>query len=76
MLGEGGREWPRERRIRTLVGLEKNKETGWIDRLSWAGNVVAMRRGAWREQKLEEKRCTNTIYVEIVIDSTQEDTRR
>ena len=65
-----------ERRIRTLVGLEKNEVTGWIDRLRWAGNMVAMRREAWRERKLEEERCTNTIYVEIVIDNTQGEGRR
>ena len=42
---------------------------GWVVRLSWTGNMVARRRETWKEKKLEEERCTNTMFVEIVINN-------
>ena len=59
----GDEEWcvPLENRSRG-VGDKKP------DRLIWAGKVVARRRVMWKGRKLEE-RCTNIIYVEIVIDN-------
>ena len=58
------------------MASENNEDTGWVDRLSRAKNVVARRSEVWRERKMEEERCTNTIYVEIVIDNTQRVGRR
>ena len=55
MLGEEVRDRTIEHKIRTLVGLEDMGETGWPDRLIWAGNVVARRTEMWKEIKLEEK---------------------